>query len=84
MLLAIGVAGDETITHEKILMKPDRATSQKKKKPHFLCLQNRAIPRDQQNSFLCPGECIIRTYRQDYLKWKYGWKVGFWEMFQQW
>lgn len=36
VLLAIGVAGDETITHEKILMKPDGATSQKKKKKRLI------------------------------------------------
>lgn len=30
VLLAIGVAGDETISHVKVLIKPDRSTSQKK------------------------------------------------------
>jgi len=30
VLLAIGMAGDETISHVKLLIKPGRATSQKK------------------------------------------------------
>lgn len=37
VLLAVGMAGDETINPVKLLTKPNRATSQKKK-PHLLCL----------------------------------------------
>lgn len=84
VLLAVGMAGDETISHVKLLIKPGRATSQKKS---LICCarMHSPIPRDQQNTFLCPGEKIISSFSQDYLKSKhYGWNVGFWQKFQQW
>lgn len=51
MLLAIGVAGDETITHEKILMKPDRATSQKKESLIFSACRIELFPEINKTPF---------------------------------
>lgn len=77
VLLAVGMAGDETINPVKLLTKPNRATSQKKKKLICCACMHSLILWGQQNTFLCPAEYVISSFSQDYLKWKcYGWNVG--------